>query len=134
MPGMRLKAFVKGEPAGKPVDLDGERFLAGRGKECDLVLRVGRVSRRHSLLILVHGHWMIQDLDSSNGTYLNDRRINYAELRLGDSFRLGKEGPRFDVAALDPVPPRRPLDDRTITRILDLELTPAPPREEQGHP
>jgi len=124
---MGLNAFLQGEPAGKPVELSGTRFVAGRGEGCDLILRAGRVSRRHLLIVLVEGRWMIQDLDSSNGTYLNGRRINYAELRLGDSFRLGGKGPRFEVAALYPVPPRHPLDDRTMTRIVDLELPPAPP-------
>jgi pSer/pThr/pTyr-binding forkhead associated (FHA) protein len=116
MAGLRLKVNgVEREPDGKVVDLDGGKAVLGRARGCSLRILTDGVSRQHCLLTMVAGRWMVQDLDSSNGTYLNGRRIKTGELRQGDVLQLGKAGPHFEIVALDP-PPGEDGDD--LTRIV----------------
>jgi hypothetical protein len=70
---------------------DGEH-IAGRDAECSLVIEGTTVSRRHARITVAHGTAMIEDLDSTNGTHVNGRRVS-APTRLapGDEFALGSE-------------------------------------------
>ena len=70
---------------------DGEH-IAGRDAECSLVIDGTTVSRRHARITVAHGAATIEDLDSTNGTYGNGKRIS-APTRLtpGDEFALGSE-------------------------------------------
>jgi pSer/pThr/pTyr-binding forkhead associated (FHA) protein len=47
------------------------------------------VSRRHAELRLVEGRWMLRDLGSTNGTWVNGRRVMEAEVAPGDELQLG---------------------------------------------
>jgi pSer/pThr/pTyr-binding forkhead associated (FHA) protein len=47
------------------------------------------VSRRHAELCFAEGRWMLRDLGSSNGTWVNGRRIVEAEVAPGDDVQLG---------------------------------------------
>lgn len=61
----------------------------GRGEECTLRIPVDRVSRRHCELIQNNGHLLIKDLGSSNGTYVNGKRVVEAKLKAGDRLQVG---------------------------------------------
>jgi DNA-binding winged helix-turn-helix (wHTH) protein len=76
---------------------DGEH-VAGRDAECSLVIDGTTVSRRHARITIAHGAATIEDLDSTNGTYVNATRIS-APTRLtpGDEFALGSEVLRVRV-------------------------------------
>ena len=47
------------------------------------------VSRRHAELFLDGGRWILRDLGSSNGTWVNGRRVVEAEVRTGDVVHFG---------------------------------------------
>lgn len=66
-----------------------EELLLGRHHACDIVLGELSVSRRHARLIHRDGHWVVQDLVSTNGTFLNGTRVGRSELRPGDRLRVG---------------------------------------------
>jgi DNA-binding winged helix-turn-helix (wHTH) protein len=70
---------------------EGEH-IAGRDAECSLVIDGTTVSRRHARITVAPGAATIEDLDSTNGTYVNGARIS-APTRLtpGDEFALGSE-------------------------------------------
>ena len=76
--------------------IDGTRLFTivdnitniGRLEENHLVIHDGRVSRRHAQLRLVHSRYMIFDLDSSGGTFVNGRRIMQCTLHPGDVITL----------------------------------------------
>jgi pSer/pThr/pTyr-binding forkhead associated (FHA) protein len=76
-------------------------FVVGRDKTADLVLRDPEVSRRH---VRFEGHEAVvylQDLNSSNGTFLNGRRVTSAiEVREGDEIDVGTT--RIRVSAVRP--------------------------------
>jgi hypothetical protein len=65
------------------------RIVLGRSSGCQLVLADDTVSRRHADLRLVDGRWYLRDLESSNGTWVNGRRVVEAEVRPGDLVHLG---------------------------------------------
>lgn len=65
-------------------------FEVGRDKAADLVLRDPEVSRRHARFESHQGVVYVDDLASSNGTFLNGRRVNEAiEVRDGDEVDVG---------------------------------------------
>ena len=67
----------------------GGRLLLGRSPGCQLVFDDDTVSRRHAELRFCEGRWMLRDLGSSNGTWVNGRRIMEAEVAPGDEVQLG---------------------------------------------
>lgn len=69
----------------------------GRSSTCDLVVRDGTVSRRHAQLLVADGIASVADLESSNGTFLNEVRTSRAQLHNGDRLRFGSVA--FRVAA-----------------------------------
>ncbi len=83
-----LKILQGGEPD-KVFDLKGERWVVGRSPECDVVLDVAAVSRRHVILNEEGGDFFVQDLGSRNGTYINRERVNdRAPIRDGDKILI----------------------------------------------
>jgi hypothetical protein len=65
-------------------------FIIGRDIRCDLPLADPTVSREHAQLIREPDGWRLADLNSMNGTWVNDWRIREpAEVRAGDRIRLG---------------------------------------------
>jgi hypothetical protein len=87
----RLRAWLTPRSLGLPHadELAHARLLIGRSGGCQLVLADDTVSRRHAELFVEEGRWLLRDLGSSNGTYLNGRRIVEAEVRPGDVVHLG---------------------------------------------
>lgn len=71
------------------VVLGGERVTVGRIASCDIKLSDANVSREHAAFVREGAGWAIEDLDSTNGTYLNGDRVTYERLRDGDVISLG---------------------------------------------
>jgi hypothetical protein len=79
----------RGVPLGAHAALRGA-LLVGRDAGCDLALFDPRVSRRHLALdVTAEGAVQFSDLGSSNGTYVNGRRVAQGTLRCGDVVLLG---------------------------------------------
>ncbi len=74
---------------GAPVALGGEAVLIGRDPQSDLVLDDRRVSRKHAEIRLRLGRYTLYDLQSTNGTYVNGRRIAEKVLDDGDRLSIG---------------------------------------------
>jgi hypothetical protein len=68
--------------------LKGEVINIGRNTENHLVINDLRVSRFHAQLRAIRGRYVIFDLDSTGGTYVNDKRINQYVLHPGDVIAL----------------------------------------------
>ncbi|MFZ5632918.1 MAG: FhaA domain-containing protein [Bacillota bacterium] len=79
----------EGPQAGKIIRLEGYPVVLGRRESCDIVLPDGSVSRRHARLEPLKGSWVVTDLNSTNGTYVNGERIKTKTLSPGDSLKLG---------------------------------------------
>jgi len=77
-------------PNGEQWPLKGEIVRIGRGPTNDLALHDdSKVSRTHAELRNRDGQWILLDLGSSNGTKVNNRRIEQHSLRAGDRIQLG---------------------------------------------
>ena len=78
--------------------------VIGRADQCTVRLDDPSVSRRHARIEHRDGRWLLSDLDSSNGTYVGDRRLGSGdqhELRDGDALRLGPDSPVLVVTMRD---------------------------------
>jgi DNA-binding winged helix-turn-helix (wHTH) protein len=94
---------------------DGEHVL-GRSSECEVHLAGGAVSRRHAKIRVRGASAVIEDLHSSNGTYVRGRRITApAVLADGDKLRVGDVSLRFHI-----------LDPRATTSRIDTAVRPRP--------
>ena len=71
-------------------EITSARCTVGRERAtADVVLRDPNVSRRHAQLIFTGSDWSIEDLNSTNGTLVNNRRITRCPLRNGDLLTFG---------------------------------------------
>lgn len=73
-----------------------QELLLGRSSGCDVAFSNLSVSRRHARLMFRDGSWILHDLDSTNGTFVNGVRVQRCELRPGDRLELGDETLRVD--------------------------------------
>jgi len=78
-------------PAGPLATVRGDRFLIGRGRHCDLVLGSAKVSREHAVIRREADGWWIEDLGSSNGTWLGRVRVERHLIADGDEFSICAE-------------------------------------------
>ena len=62
----------------------------GRAAGADFILDVALVSRVHCRLTADGDTLDVVDLDSTNGTFVNDKRVNKAQLTTGDRLRIGR--------------------------------------------
>lgn len=87
----RKATVIEGAQKGRSFDLSDE-LIVGRSEKCHLVLNDDTyVSQMHARLFSRDGSFMIEDLGSTNGTYLNRRRITSpTELQRGDRVKIGK--------------------------------------------
>ena len=93
---------LKLRDGGRKLRLHGTSFCVGRAPQCELFVDGPRVSRRHARLVLEGTAWFVEDLDSVNGVFLNDRKVEYAQLHPGDILEFGVRGPVFEVCELAP--------------------------------
>jgi len=92
-PGMIVGLIIKS--SGKSLRLSSLATVIGRASECDIILRSGRVSKRHcQVLIEDDGVW-VEDLDSANGTCVNGKRVRRSLLH--DRDALDVAGHQFEV-------------------------------------
>lgn len=81
---------LTGINAGQVFALDGTEHIIGRGTEADVWVEDGGVSRRHARITCrADGRYFVQDLDSTNGTFLGNQRVDQTEVRPGDRIQLG---------------------------------------------
>jgi pSer/pThr/pTyr-binding forkhead associated (FHA) protein len=96
--------------------VDGE-LIAGRGVECSLVIDASSVSRRHARFMISEGAATLEDLGSTNGTFVNDVPISQVTpLADGDVIVLGKAP--LTLRALDPAAPTEVTRLRPTRREL----------------
>ena len=84
-------AVVEGANAGERADLEQAPLLIGRGPDAAIRLDDDYVSTRHARIASSGDQWFVEDLGSTNGTYVGTARITQpTTLSLGTQVRIGK--------------------------------------------
>jgi diguanylate cyclase (GGDEF)-like protein len=89
-PGQKRAQLVvlSGSSVGQLFDLNGEQII-GRGREADIRLQGDGISRQHAKLTVRGGTVRIEDLGSTNGSWVNGVKMRVQELHDGDKIQLG---------------------------------------------
>lgn len=96
-----LVMFRDGGPR-RPFRLSKDVVVIGRREDCDLRIALSDVSRKHCRLLLNDGGIAVEDLGSSNGTFVNGHRVQSVALEAGDTLQVG---PVVFVLQVDGEPP-----------------------------
>jgi pSer/pThr/pTyr-binding forkhead associated (FHA) protein len=83
---------------GETISFDSDVLTIGRSPHSDLFLDDVTVSRHHARVIRDENGYLIEDLNSLNGTYVNRKRIERHRMSDGDELQIGK----FKLAFLEP--------------------------------
>lgn len=86
-------------------------IVIGRDKNCDLPLTDEAVSAQHAHILFHHGQWWLEDLHSTNGTFLNrEKIISPTVLITGDEFKCGDTLFRVRIGFENPSLPAQKLE------------------------
>jgi membrane-bound lytic murein transglycosylase D len=99
-------------------------FHIGRAPGTDVIIDDDRVSQQHAAVMLSDGKWYLQDLGSSNGTFINGKRIDRARIVGKVQVRLGHDGPILILKTAGKTEDERPtvVSQPTESKILDRLL------------
>ncbi len=95
--------FLNGDLIAVPIPLEREEVILGRTLEADVRVNDTKISRKHAKINMIHDaeadvtEYVLSDLGSKNGTYLNGRRIEKENLHNGDKITIGEHILRFDL-------------------------------------
>lgn len=112
-------------------------FTVGRDPGNDIILRDPKVSRHHAEIVFERGFFVLHDLASANGTYINGKRIRVAPLTHGAKLRMGNSYGRFseelpteaDAAPSAQEPIETPIPQQPTIAVNADEIDDAPTDE-----
>ncbi|MFH2052732.1 MAG: GGDEF domain-containing protein [bacterium] len=95
-----ILTFLSGPQMGRVILLAKDAFVFGRSADADIMVVDQAISRRHGRVSYCPATdgYLVTDLDSSNGTFVNDRRITEQPLSAGDKIIMGKTILKFSLA------------------------------------
>jgi len=100
-PMSRLADFLRDRGEGEAIELpdDKDVISIGRGEDNDIVLDAPQVSRHHARLERQGEHWILVDLDSANGTYVDGTRVSRCRIEPDNLIAFGTYLLRLDPKA-----------------------------------
>jgi len=129
--------IIKGFNKGEVYPLEGDEIIIGRGDEHGIVLNIAEISRSHAILTKAEEGYMIKDLGSTNGTFVDKKKVGEKYLlKSGDTIMLGDAIYMTYQADMDPeetlVAPRPDtFQDPEVTAVTPI---PAEVRKESSTP
>jgi hypothetical protein len=99
-PGRKTRSYleiIKGNEEGKIFYIDRDEAVVGRHQECDIEVEDVEISRKHLRIYSENRRWFVQDLGSTNGTYVNKLRVDRYMVNPGDRIIAGKTHFKFHV-------------------------------------
>jgi pSer/pThr/pTyr-binding forkhead associated (FHA) protein len=135
--------ITKGDREGTAFTISEEAKI-GRSPGIPIRLRDSRASREHAQIRKVNSSWAVKDLGSTNGTFVNDKRVSQGTLSHGDQIRIGSteflfldsEGdekktpppPKIDLGL---PPPRKLTLDLPEPKTIQVKLKPTKNRRDR---
>ncbi len=121
-PSIAKLTITTGTSSGKVVELTQSELVIGRAAPANLVIDNPEISRRHARLSYQQGKYILEDLGSSNGTFLNGLRVrdsqvltDGAEILLGGDVRLVFNQPSARVQSLDQLSSSKTMMESDLT-------------------
>jgi len=104
------------EKSSQELELTSDSFAIGRKSDNDLTIEDPAVSGHHARITKIHAVYFIEDMKSTNGTFVNDKRIERHQLRDTDVVTIGRHRLIFrDGSAVSIAPPAATADfDKTV--------------------
>jgi pSer/pThr/pTyr-binding forkhead associated (FHA) protein len=96
-PARGFLVILTGDFEGTEHALAKEETLIGRNPTTDITLLDEGISREHALVLRDEGSFTIEDLQSTNGTKVNGKRVRSAVLAAGDTIEVGHTKFRFEL-------------------------------------
>jgi pSer/pThr/pTyr-binding forkhead associated (FHA) protein len=115
----RALLTVEEDGVRRSIPLDGA-VTVGREPGCDVLLSSPTVSRRHALVAPDGEGWIVRDLGSGNGTFLDARRVDEARLPNGVTVRFGSVPAWFEEEPEVPLTAGQRIQ-RTLTHTLSIQ-------------
>lgn len=89
-PGETMLVVRQGPEIGTRFSLVGDQVTVGRVPDNQIQLDDVTVSRQHAVFVREGDEWLVRDLGSLNGTYVNNQRIEESVVRHGDDLQIGR--------------------------------------------
>jgi pSer/pThr/pTyr-binding forkhead associated (FHA) protein len=97
----QIMLSMDSDPEAEKRTFSQNEVIIGREETCDVFIPDPVISSRHARLVYRNTHWWIEDLMSTNGTYLNDERVESPAILInGDELRIGKSILLIEIQAL----------------------------------
>jgi hypothetical protein len=107
-----------GTPFAREIDLRGGRLTLGRSPENDIQINDATISTHHCEMNVSDISVSIVDLGSTNGSFIDGRRIERAVLQSGQSVRLGNVEAKFDLGEINIAIPRQEVVEEQGSTLL----------------
>lgn len=98
---MVMLRVLEGQEVGRGYPIHKVPVSLGRDALCDVSILDSRMSRQHAMLFYYQPDFYLKDLGSTNGSFVNDKRIKQALIKNGDKIKLGSTLLEFIVSSTE---------------------------------
>ena len=127
MPGQYQLTMRSGPNPGTVYALDGDQLSIGRDSSNEIAVNDAEVSRRHARLTFQGGKYVLEDMGSTNGTFVNGQRLTGPRvLKSGEVISLGEQIV-FVYEAVDSDPGATMISSRSVPEPRPVPAPPPPP-------
>lgn len=133
---MAYLEFMSGETKGRKIAIEKDELVLGRLTECDICVEDSAVSGKHCAVVRDGGKYSLRDLDSTNGTLLNGKRIVESRIKPKDIIMLGAAELLFDgddVEVDESVPSTPPRRETAPTIVMSSSFADPNATSSGGH-
>ena len=98
----------------KTIETDKDEITIGRNPNCDIRIDNLGVSKQHARIIKQDGAYVVEDFNSTNGTYINSKRIARTVIKDNDEIHIGKHSLQIQYKAQSGAKPDQDFGDKTV--------------------